>query len=344
MLDSYIIIAINVGLLIVLSVLFFISLNRKNRLLEKKDKELKIANIESLKMHNKSLALENKELEIANIMSDTTLESEKLKSLAKDELNKYKLKEMGTFERELKQIRKEKLKEIDLEVEQYEKQKLEKTEQLIESKIIEKQKELMQFEEELDDILYETELSHKDKMEAIFTALNKLKSMEEAAVEARRRQYQDENYIEFHSILIDEDEKKQINRLLEVVSTIPGDKIKLAVNKLVFDYYYRNAVDDLIKRVCEDKKLTGIYKITDKENGMCYIGQSVDIGSRWLTHCKRGAGVDSATNNKLYPAMKRKRIYNFTFEIVEVTDNLNEQEKYWAEYFKAKTFGYTMKT
>ena len=201
----------------------------------------------------------------------------------------------------------------------------------------------MQFEEELDDIFYETELGHKEKMEAILAALNKLKSMEEAAVEARRREYQDANYIEFHSILIDEDEKNQINRLLEVVSTIPGDKIKSAVNKLVFDYYYRNAVDDMIKRICEGKKLAGIYKITDIETGMPYIGQSVDIGSRWLTHCKRGAGVDVATNNKLYPAMKRKRIYNFTYEIIEITDNLNEQEKYWAEFFKAKTFGYTMK-
>ena len=128
-----------------------------------------------------------------------------------------------------------------------------------------------------------------------------------------------------------------------MVSTIPGDKIKNAVNKLIFDYYYRNPVDDLIKRVCQGKKLAGIYKITNTRNGMCYIGQSVDIGSRWLTHCKRGAGVDTATNNKLYPIMYREKLYTFTFEIIEITENLNEQEKYWSEYFKAKIFGYTMK-
>jgi len=211
--------------LCLLGLLFFILLRNSKKKLRK--------TLDRIEKHK--LKLKNKELLISNMMADTTLETEKLKSLAKDELNKFKLKEMGTFERELREIKRKRLKEIDSEVEQYEKQKLEKTEQIIETKIVEKQKELMQFEIELDDILYETELGHKEKMEAIFAALNKLKSMESAAVDARRRQYQDSNYIEFHSIIIDEDEKNQIDRLLDVVSTIPGEKIKLAVNRLVFD-------------------------------------------------------------------------------------------------------------
>lgn len=39
-------------------------------------------------------------------------------------------------------------------------------------------------------------------------------------------------------------------------------------------------------------------------------------------------------------------IHNFTFEIVETTDDvnrLNDMEKYWQEFYKAKEFGYSMK-
>ena len=329
---EHIVIAI---LAIIIIAVFTINKKIKNKI---KEVELKIKKQKRV-IDKKEMELTIAQLEVDKVMADTNLEIEKLFSRAKSDLNQMKLKEAGTLERELRKVRDERLKEIEVEA----KEKFIKEEGLLEQKIIDKQRELMEFEAELNDILYERELDQKEQIRAIQAAIDNMKSIEEAAVDARRRQYQDENYLEFHSIIIDEDERRQIDRLLDVVFTIPGDKIKEAVNKLIFDYYYKNPVDDLIKRVCEGKKLSGIYKITDKENGMCYIGQSVDIASRWLVHCKRGSGVDAATNNKLYPVMKKKKIFNFTFEIIEITNNLSEQEKYWAEYFKAKIFGYTMK-
>jgi hypothetical protein len=36
---------------------------------------------------------------------------------------------------------------------------------------------------------------------------------------------------------------------------------------------------------------------------MCYVGQAANISERWRQHIKRGVGAETATRNKLYPAM-----------------------------------------
>jgi group I intron endonuclease len=101
----------------------------------------------------------------------------------------------------------------------------------------------------------------------------------------------------------------------------------------------------MIGRVVGKGVHTGIYKITNLENGMCYIGQAANIADRWKQHIKRGIGAETPTRNKLYPAMLAIGVENFTFEIVEECDRtkLNEREDYWQDYFKAKEFGYSIK-
>lgn len=304
-----------------------------------KKKRLKAFNKQQDDLERRELELKVAQLKADKVLADTEIAIKNLQHEAKEELNKYKLREMGTLEREIRDLRRRRTKEIEEEMSEFLKNKSAE----IEGKIVNKQKELMEFEEELSDILYEMEIGQEEKIKKIKAKIDEMKSMEEAAIKARIRQYEDENYIEFHSMSIYEDEEVQINRLLDAVSGISGNKIVEAMNKLIFEYYYKNPLSDLTSRICHGKKISGIYKITDIETGRCYIGQSVDIASRWLTHCKRGSGVDAPTNNKLYPEMIKKRIYNFTFEIVEVTEKLNEQEKYWTEYFGAKVFGYTMK-
>ena len=78
---------------------------------------------------------------------------------------------------------------------------------------------------------------------------------------------------------------------------------------------------------------------------MCYVGQSNQIGERFKQHIKRGLGAETATKNKLYPAMKEFGVENFSFEIIEECDLnlLNEKEQYWQEVFHAKDFGYSIK-
>ena len=101
----------------------------------------------------------------------------------------------------------------------------------------------------------------------------------------------------------------------------------------------------MIGRVVGSSIKTGIYKITNLKNNMCYVGQAVNVADRWKQHIKRGLGAEAPTRNKLYPAMVEFGVENFSFELIEECDRslLDEREDYWQDYFKAKEFGYSIK-
>ena len=69
------------------------------------------------------------------------------------------------------------------------------------------------------------------------------------------------------------------------------------------------------------------------------------MAERWRQHIKRGIGAESATRNKLYPAMQEIGVENFTFEVIEECERslLDEREDYWQDFYKAKEFGYSIK-
>jgi len=117
------------------------------------------------------------------------------------------------------------------------------------------------------------------------------------------------------------------------------------INKVIWKVYYEKPYTDLIGRVIGSGVHTGIYKITNMENNMCYVGQAANLSERWRQHIKRGVGAEAPTRNKLYPAMEEFGVENFTFEVIEECDRakLDAQEDYWQEYFKAKEFGYSIK-
>ena len=55
---------------------------------------------------------------------------------------------------------------------------------------------------------------------------------------------------------------------------------------------------DLCNRVLGSGSICGIYKITNKQTGDIYIGQSVNIADRWKQHVKCGLGIDASATNK----------------------------------------------
>ena len=119
----------------------------------------------------------------------------------------------------------------------------------------------------------------------------------------------------------------------------------IPLNKVIWKVYYENPYTALVGRVIGKEVKSGIYKITNLANGMSYIGQSVDLASRWKQHIKRGIGAEAPTRNKLYPAMLQFGVENFTFEIVEECDKslLDSREDYYQEFFHTKDFGYSIK-
>ena len=84
-----------------------------------------------------------------------------------------------------------------------------------------------------------------------------------------------------------------------------------------------------------------IYKITNKFNGKCYIGQTTDYKRRFREHKSLGYGFEE--NKSLYNAFKKYGIENFSFEVIEdKTSNYNEREKYWIKYYDSYNSGYNM--
>lgn len=92
-----------------------------------------------------------------------------------------------------------------------------------------------------------------------------------------------------------------------------------------------------------------IYKITNKINGKCYIGKTLNtIEQRWQEHIRESKQARSL-NRPLYKAINKYGIDNFSINIVEEIDNvlqidINEREKYWIEYYQSFKSGYNATT
>ena len=173
--------------------------------------------------------------------------------------------------------------------------------------------------------------------------IEQLRSSVASAVEIAKHKMEEENKIELYRLQLPEASVNDIWALRSVESLLINAE---TINKVIWKSYYERPYTDLIGRLgLSNSAVCGIYKITNIENEMTYIGQAVNIAERWKQHIKRGIGAETPINNKLYPAMKQFGPENFTFEIVEVCprSKLNEREDYWQEFYKAKEFGYSMK-
>ena len=67
--------------------------------------------------------------------------------------------------------------------------------------------------------------------------------------------------------------------------------------------------------------LKAIYKITNNINGKVYIGQSVHPDRRWIEH--KSKSKNKADNYPIHLAINKYGSENFTFEILEWTENYN---------------------
>jgi len=78
-----------------------------------------------------------------------------------------------------------------------------------------------------------------------------------------------------------------------------------------------------------EKKICGIYKITHRDSGMCYIGLSVHIFKRWNSH------ISTKEKYKIHEAFDQFGINAFSFEVVEECDKkeLRKREKWWIAHF-----------
>ena len=82
--------------------------------------------------------------------------------------------------------------------------------------------------------------------------------------------------------------------------------------------------------------MVGIYKIENKVNGKVYIGQSIDIKTRWKCHISY-LNNNTHNNKHLQSAWDKYGKENFSFNVVEECDveDLNEREIYWINKYNS---------
>ena len=298
---------------------------------------------------NHSIEDTNKELEKQNniLTQEKIIKTEQLNKLQKDYLVlDTKKSELNRSLQELKEIQKK-------AAEDYYSQALSIAENSFENEIDRISDDLFQKREEAKNLyLQATEEMVQEYLEAIeekekeFSYWNEriiaLQKDVQIALEAAQRKMEIENQTNYYRICLSDEDITEIKRLREV---LPYLRDKTPLNKVIYKVYYERPLTDMIGRVVGTGIHTGIYKITNIDNHMCYVGQAVNIADRWKQHCKRGVGAEDWTQNKLYPAMYSLGVENFTFEIIEECDraNLNQREDYWQNYFHAKDFGYSIK-
>lgn len=177
------------------------------------------------------------------------------------------------------------------------------------------------------------------------TLSNEIKALEKEKsllVQQRKQEEELKEKINFYKIELPENSKSDVKKLKEIALTLSKPEV---LYKLIYEVYYKAAIEELFKRILGDQKNSGgIYKITDVDNDKVYIGKTTKFLDRWRTHAKRGCNIERISG-QLYDVMFQKGIENFTWEIVEICskDEQSEREKYWIKYFNSDVYGYNMK-
>lgn len=234
-----------------------------------------------------------------------------------------------------------KTQQIQIAEEQIEKAKKELLLEYEKAKEDAKQTYLETLSDMVTNVMSEYGIKSKE-LEEVLVKLEEAHAKADAAVKVNKRAEMEKQQKDFYRIQLSPEDLEEIKRLREVEQYL---RQKEPLNKVIYKCYYEKPLISMIGRVLGNRKIMGIYKITNLDNGMCYVGQSVDVADRWRQHVKRGVGAEPVTQNKLYPAMKSIGVENFMFELIEECkgNELTPREKYWTDFYQAQTYGYTVK-
>ena len=147
-----------------------------------------------------------------------------------------------------------------------------------------------------------------------------------------------ENFYRLPLSVEDEEDIKKLNAIKVMLHN------PMILSKLIWSTYFQKQTNELCNRVFGSSTVCGIYKITNLNTKQAYVGQSVNIQDRMKAHIKAGLGIEASSTNKLYNAMQREGVWNFTFELLEECpkDKLNEREVFWIETYQSDKVGYNL--
>ena len=331
---------VNIVLIILLSitvVLYIITLIQEHKKINKieKAKGEELKNIFKERWDKEEYELDNKlkqkesELRTKRLKLSTDFERDKYTFEQKLEQIQAVLKEKEKRYKEVNQdldlYRSGKMEEIDTAAAEYEQHKRTAIEQSIDQY---RNLQTTKANEVINDLLEAIKIE-KEKLE--------IEKNKRAAInEEIRRQREIEEKEDFYRIQIDPNDLNDVKILRDVAPRLRHPE---AVNKVIWSGYYQKPLAELRKRAGIEG--SGIYKITRIKTGEIYIGQAVNISTRWSDHCKSALGVGTLASSQLHRVMAADGCENFTFEVIEEVpkDKLRERESYYIDFYDSKTYG-----
>ena len=224
------------------------------------------------------------------------------------------------------------MKEIDGTAAEYEQRKRTEIEQIL------KQAELnanSNFNNQVDSYLARRS-QMECELEEIKKELEEERNKRATINEEIRRAREVEEQQDFYRIQLDPNDTDDVEILRSIAPRLRHPE---AINKVIWTGYYQKPLAELRKRVAVEGP--GVYKITRIKTNEIYIGQAVNVSTRWTDHCKTALGVGTLASSQLHRVMAQDGCENFLFELLEEVpkDKLRERESYYIDFYDSKTYG-----
>lgn len=211
--------------------------------------------------------------------------------------------------------------------------------QNIEKEIKEKQLSVeldySKFIENIAEVRTAAELSLTQLIEEV----DQYRNARDSIIKIQKEEEKIKNERNFYSINLTEEDLEDIIELRKLEQRIRHKDI---LNKLIFEAYIKKPFTNMCSRILSTTKVCGIYKITNLNNNLVYIGKSTDIKARWQEHIKSAFNIGTIAHAKIHDAIKKEGIENFIFQLVEecTKDSYSDREKYWIEFYQSMNYGY----
>ena len=174
-----------------------------------------------------------------------------------------------------------------------------------------------------------------EELSAVRSQLDEFQAKRMAVNEAIRREKEIQEKENFYSIDIPKADQEDIRVLQDMDLKLHNRDV---IPKLIWELFVRRPCQEMIKRVTNGKKVSGIYKITYKKTGEAYVGKTTDILTRWTNHCKTAIGLEGAARATLHNRLAKDGLWNYTWEILEEVDkdHLSSREAFYIDLYGTK--------
>ncbi len=278
----------------------------------------------------------NKHIEIETINEKIKKENEKI-----EDNNKYLTEKQNYMQKDIENKQKilDNIQKSIEDSEQVSRNAFEQYMDTLDKEYELKEKEYQEAIQLLDKSYGEIQDKVNAEIDQIRTDLDKIASTRAAAIQAQLEEEKIQQQAEYYSLSIEDVDKREVKILQSIENELRDPR---PIRMIIWQAYYSKKANDLASRVLGTDEKCGIYKITNKTNKLCYIGQAKKIRERWRDHMKCGLGIDTPANNKLYQAMYKEGIDNFTFEMLEecAVANLDEKEAFYINLYNSYDYGY----